>query len=427
MKLTKTELDALVYNGNGRSSQVRWDESVAPGFGVRILPSGTKTFVLKYRHRGKPRWYNIGRYGPITLVQASKRAREVYLEIKAGKDPQGERGATKLGVTLEAFSKTYMKRHAKARKRSWEKDEQLLRIYILPKLGKQALADITRSKIANFHADVGQEQPTTANRCLALLSKMFNEAIKWGALPETAANPARGVEKFKEISRDRFLDPKELPALAAAINREGIYIRGYFWLLLLTGLRKGELRTLKWADVDLDEGRLRIGKTKSGKPHYLPLSPPAITVLKAIPREHENPYVFCGMKKGKPLVDLKKPWERIIGNASLQTLGITLEDIAQGTMPETVGELPPIDAEEFWETIHEKAGFSDLRIHDLRRTVGSWMAQHGHSLALIGRVLNHSSPQVTQVYARFSDAPVQKAMEEHGKLLEGVIEIGADA
>jgi integrase len=144
-------------------------------------------------------------------------------------------------------------------------------------------------------------------------------------------------------------------------------------------MRKSELLEAKWKDIDWDRKELRLADTKAGRIHYVPLSEPAIAVLRQIPRIEGNPYIIVGKKEGSHLVNIYKPWNRI----------------------------------------RKSAGVDDVRLHDLRRTLGSWMAQSGNSLHLIGRVLNHSSQATTAVYARFAQDNVRDALESHGKKIMG--------
>jgi integrase len=211
---------------------------------------------------------------------------------------------------------------------------------------------------------------------LALVRKMLNLASAWGYVDDGWQNPSRGIPMHKEKSRDRWLTADELPRLAQAIDAEAnVYARAAIWLYLLTGVRKSELLNLKWADIDWDRGELHLGDTKAGRPHFVPLSRAALAVLQTIPKQEDNPYVICGNRKGRPLVNITKPWVRI----------------------------------------KQAAGVEDVRLHDLRRTVGSWLAQAGNDLHLIGKVLNHSQLPTTAVYARFSQDVVHQALEAHGE------------
>jgi integrase len=205
---------------------------------------------------------------------------------------------------------------------------------------------------------------------------MLNKAKIWGFVPENYGNPAFGVQMNHEESRERFVTPEELPRLAAAIEQEpDIRMRATLWLFLLTGARKSELLKAKWEDVDLVGRDLRIQNPKQGKPHVYPLSTRAVEVLHQPPRFAGNPFVIVGNKAGQHLVNISKPWSRV----------------------------------------RKRAGLSDVRLHDLRRSVGSWLAISGHSLLEIGKVLGHSSPKTTQIYARLTDQVARIALEGHAE------------
>jgi len=207
---------------------------------------------------------------------------------------------------------------------------------------------------------------------------MFEFARKNGYLPDDHRNPARGIDKFPENKRDRWIKPDEIPQLIEAIsNHQNVNIRGALLLYLLTGLRKRELLRAKWTDIDLAHGELRIPavNSKNKKYHYVPLSKPAIEILNSLPRQEKNPYLLPGRKKGQHLVNIDIPWRKVRKAADLE----------------------------------------DIRLHDLRRTVGSWLATAGHSLHIIGKILNHADSSTTQVYAHLSQDPLKVALEEHGE------------
>jgi len=205
---------------------------------------------------------------------------------------------------------------------------------------------------------------------------MYNLGRKWGLVPVDKANPASGVERFPETKRRRFITPDELPQLSKAIDREADeYVRHAVWLLLLTGLRRGELLNTKWSDIDWKQRTLSIPKTKNGEALLAPLSHAAISRLKTVPQMQGNPYIICGRKAGQHLVNLKDAWGRI----------------------------------------RTAAGLNDLRIHDLRRTVGSWLVRDGASLHLVGSVLNHKDQKTTAGYAYFQTKERHKALDKHGR------------
>jgi len=202
---------------------------------------------------------------------------------------------------------------------------------------------------------------------------MFNLAHFWGMT--SRENPAAGIQMFKEEKRDRYMQPHELPAFMKALKtEENIFLQAFFLLALMTGQRKGELRSMKWADIDFHQNVWRLPETKPGRPHLLPLPTAAVQILEGLPRVSGNEYVFPG-KNGDHLVNVNKAWARI----------------------------------------REAAGFSGLRIHDLRRTLGSYLAASGKSLVLIGKALGHSQVQTTAIYARLDLAPVREALEENAR------------
>jgi integrase len=392
MKLTKRVIDTASYQGKSNARYVLWDKDV-PGFGLRIFPSGKKAFVLSYRTQGRKRLMTIGTYGVLTLDQARINARALLAKVETeSADPLADRQRDAQGETMRDLCATYMERHGNAKK-SGPEDQRRIDKHLLPAWGSLKVRAITHADIAALHAKIGKTRPYEANRTLALLSKMFELARRWDFVPKDHSNPARDIDRFKEHKRDRWITPEELPRLAQAINEEPNEVaRHALWLYLLTGARKSELLQARWEHVDWSRAELKLPDTKAGRVHYIPLSSPALTLLREIPREDGNPYILPGRgprsKKDigehepqpAPLVNISKPWSRV----------------------------------------RKAAGVEDVRLHDLRRTVGSWLAQSGNSLHLIGRVLNHSNQSTTAVYARFGEDSVRAALEQHGVRILGV-------
>ena len=379
MHITKRLIDSFVYEGKGGSRDVRWDDRM-PGFGVRIYPSGMKSFVLSYRCQGRKRLMVLGRYGILTLEMARDKARQALVDSIGGCDPLDQRAKRNHGETITDLAQTYIERHAKVHKRTWIADQRAINKYILPAWATKQVQNLERSDVARLHHDVGLTYPVTANRLLELISKMCELARIWGFVDETAINPARGITRFREEKRERFITPQELPRLAEAIDNDpNLFARYALWMFLFTGLRKSELLGAQWNHIDWDAKELTIEDTKNGTPLHLPLSSAAIQVLRQVPRDADNPYIFPGRVDGQHLVNIDKAWRRI----------------------------------------RKAAKIEDVRLHDLRRTVGSWLAQSGNSLHLIGRVLNHKTPSTTQVYARFGNDHVRDALESLGQNLLG--------
>ncbi len=382
VKLTKTRIDQAKYEGKGRSFYALWDTAI-PGFGLRIHPSGRKNFILKYRSDGRQRIANVGVYGHITLDEARRMAKVMAAQIVEGRDPAAEKQKQSIKKTMEGLCEDYLERHAKVHKqKSLRDDVRRIEKVFLPLWGHRTVRSITRDEISALHQEIGERAPYEANRTLAQLSKMFELAKTWGYLDENLANPARRIQKFKEKKRDRWVTPEELPKLAMKIDEESnVYVRAALWLYLLTGVRKSELLAAKWEHVDFHRRELYLPDTKAGRDYYVSLNAEAIAILEDVPRLEGNPYILPGKKEGHHLVNISKPWGRV----------------------------------------RKEAGIEDVRLHDLRRTVGSWLAQDGNSLPIIQKALNHSTITATMVYARMAEDPVRKALDEHGKKVMTVI------
>ena len=198
-------------------------------------------------------------------------------------------------------------------------------------------------------------------------------------------NPAEGINKFDEKKRDVFVAEEELPALALAIDAEpNIYVRAVLWLYLLSGARKSELLKARWDQINWSRRQLKLPITKSGEAQTVALSQPAIAILQATPETEDNPHIFPSRLKGRHLVNIDKAWGRI----------------------------------------RKAAGLEDVRIHDLRRTLGSWLSQDSVDLNQIKEALRHASISTTLTYARLGADPARAAMESHG---EKVMQIAGKA
>jgi integrase len=235
------------------------------------------------------------------------------------------------------LAKAYIEGHAKPKKRSWRHDESTLRRNLLPDFGTWLASQLTSAELAAVHVRIGTKHPYAANILLDVVRKMYN----WGKAPaklirKDVENPVVGIQRFPKRRRRRFITTVEMPRFIDALEREDSeYARHGIWMLLLTGLRMRELLKAKWHDVDWEMGTLFIGLTKNGEPLLAPLSDVALARLRAIPRIAGNPYIICGQKPGD----------------HFKNLGPVLKRVKL------------------------RAGLQNLRVHDLRRTVGSWLAQ----------------------------------------------------
>ncbi len=373
-KLTKRAIDSTAHDGPGW--KVLYDHGGVPGFGVRIR-SHSKTFFCRYRTRGgRQRYHSLGRYGILTVEQARERAREVLAAVAAGEDPAGVRRAERGADTVEKLCNTWLELYGKPHRRTWGEDKRRIEKRIVPAIGHLTPRDVQPADLTSLHIQIGSTEgkPTESNRVLQLYRTIHNWGLEQGILPAGTPNPAEGFKKFREQSRDRFISREEMPKLAEAIGKyPNIYVQGAIWLLLLTGLRKSELLPRRWDEVDMKRRRLLIPDSKGGEPIDASLSEPAMKVLDLLPREKGNPHIFPSRARSH------------------------LKDIRQ--LAEIV----------------KKAKLKNIRPHDLRRTLGSWMAEEGASLLMISRALHHRDLSSVKVYARLQDGAEVEAINDHGE------------
>jgi integrase len=375
-KFTKSQLDSFVYSKN---QNIFWDEFLK-GFAVRVYPTGAKSFIIRYTKSGEKKYLTIGRYPNITLSEAYEIAKDKLLDIAKGKDPVADLSARKKVPTLKKFSAEYITDYAMKVKKSWREDESKLRIHILPLIGEIKITEITSKHCLEVHTTLGKkDQKITANRTLEVLQRVLEIYREWH--DETLINQAKKIKPYPEVKRERFVTHDEMPKLLWSIQQEeNVYIRNLFFLYLLTGRRKSELRLLKWSEVDLKKKSLNLLDPKNGLPISFPLSEEAIKLFKEIPKSVGNSYIFCGKMARQPLANLKSAWTRI----------------------------------------KERANLDDVRIHDLRRSFGSWLAMSGFSLHAIGQLLGHKDSKTTAVYAKFQQDSLQKIVQSQSDELARV-------
>jgi integrase len=374
-KITKRAVDALQPAADGREL-VLWDIELA-GFGVRVQRSDAKTYILKYR-AGKGRTaplrkLTIGKHGaPWTPDQARAEAKRLSGLVAHSKDPAGAKAAAKAASTVADLAQQFIAEHVEAKRKGSTAAEyrRLLDKIILPALGKRKVADVARADITKLH-HANRAAPFQANRCLAVLSKMFNLAERWGLRPD-GSNPCRHVEKFAERKRERMLSPAELARLgdALAAYDGSPYAVAAVKLLIFSGARLGEVLTLKWEWIDFERGVARLPDSKTGA-KTLHLPPPALALLAELRRVEGNRFVIVGSVAGAPIVNIQNSWQ----------------------------------------AIRKAAGLDDLRLHDLRHSFASVGAATGLSLLVIGRLLGHSQPGTTARYAHFADDPLKSAAD----------------
>ena len=386
MKLTKRTVDALTYDRKS-GGKYAWDDDLA-GFGVRVYPTGRKSFVVGYRADGRQRFHTLGRFGEMTVHEARTRALEVLASVRRGDDPSGERIAYQQSPTMKDLAERYMREHARPRKKPLgvENDARVWRKHVLPRLGKKKVADVTRADVFQLHARWAMKTPIQANRSIAVLSKAFNLCEIWGWRPD-GSNPVRHVPRFPENKRERYLSEAELLRLAEALNEvERLQLEEP------AADRRDPAHPADRLPLRRDQG---AGVVRGGLPSPVPAPrgqqdgqeddlplqrrPPG-------PRRHRagragNPFVIVGANEGGHLRGLSRPWFRI----------------------------------------RKRAGLDDVRLHDLRHTYASIGAGLGLSLPMIGNLLGHTVPATTQRYAHLAAHPMLEAAERIGDSLDAAM------
>jgi integrase len=381
-KLTKSVVESLAC---GTEEYVIWD-SALPGFGIRVKPSNVKSYIVQYRNRktGASRRKTIGQHGPLlTFHKAKERARIILADALKGNDPVADDRTVRDAPTMRQLAADYLEQHAvpKKRARSVKNDRSMIDRIILPRLGSKKVVAVQSRDIQSLHVSM-RITPYQANRLLALLSKMLSLAVKWGWRSD---NPVKGIERFQEERRERWLSDRELSQLLSVlISHPNQRAANAVRLQLLTGARLGEVLKARWSDFDLERGvwTKPSHHTKQKRTEHIPLSGPTLTLLTDM-REKADPHeanLLPGNASGRPLQDIKK----------------------------------------FWKVVTAQAGIADYRLHDNRHTHASHLVSSGLSLEIVGRLLGHTNPTTTKRYAHIADSPLRAATERFGAKLDAL-------
>lgn len=411
MRLTKRTVDSLKTTG---TEYVAWDADIA-GFGVRVRPSGAKTYIVQYRagagRKAPTRKLTLGAVGKLTPDEARVLARKAVGSIAHGADPAGQRAEDRKGMTFAELAQAFLSDHVGAKRRAGTARHyrDILERIAVPALGTMKAERVKRQDLAKLHLK-WKRTPFQANRIVAVVGSMYSFACKRGLIAD-GLNPARGIEKFTEDGRERFLSTDELVRLGAAIRKAettgiawnvneakptskhvpkrkrrtviGPHAAAAIRLLLFTGCRLREILHLKWEHVDFERGLLFLPDSKTGKKTVV-LNAPALAVLNGLDRIGK--YVVAGDDPDEPRTDLKRPWAMVTREADL----------------------------------------AGLRIHDLRHSFASFGAGGGLGLPIVGKLLGHANAVTTARYAHLDADPLRAASERIGSTIAAALGEASD-
>lgn len=382
INFTKTTITKLPTPAVGRE---HYSDARYPGLMLTVYSTGRRAWKLYRRVGGVPTRLALGEWPSCTVEIARKAATRMAGAIATGVNPAKDKREARQkaieqvrkGMLFGELFEAYLG-FAKGRKKSWQADEDQRRRYLADWQGRE-VSSITRQEVAARHAKIGATAPYAANRTAAMLSAVFNFGID--TLGRTEVNPASRIKRFAEQSRERVLRHDELQSFFVALNHDDTpeLWRDFFTLALMTGARRANVMAMKWADLELQRGLWRIGgdESKNKEPLVCILHPAAVEILcrraaenSARGPEGQSHYVFPGDGKLGHVTDPTKPWRNLL----------------------------------------ERASITNLRVHDLRRTFGSWQVDTGASLPIIGASLGHKDLSTTRIYARLSQGPVRASV-----------------
>lgn len=366
-----------------RASRYEVRDTEVNGLVLRVTPAGVRSFsvVAWVPARQRPERVTLGRFPTVSIDTARKRARQIVGTIAEGRSPAAERNAVREEDTFEAAFNAYVEQHAKAKLKAKQQKEvaQLYDNWLVPaKVHTKRLRDFKFADLETLHVRIGKghKHPRAANKVVALVRAVYKHAAKRGA--HGIANPATGIEQFHIASRTRFLQADEMQRFFAALDDTAQPEQDMVRLMLATGVRLGNLLAARFDQFDLvgdnPTWTIQGSETKNKQMHVIPLQAETVDLV----------------QRRRKLAPRGSPW-------------------LWPSSRSRSGHVETIDAE--WRALLDRAGIDNLRRHDIRRTVGSWLAINGANMPVIGRALGHSSIYATQVYARLTLDPVRQAMQ----------------
>jgi integrase len=382
------------------------------GFGIRVLPSGVKTWFFIYRIDGKRRFMNLGHYPGISLSDARRKYRASFDLYEQGKDPAALADQTKeerrKAPTVAKLVTEYIGRHAKRFKKSWEKDEEILNRDVIPAWGNRKAAGITKGDVIRLlEGIVDRGAPAMANNCFQIVRKMFNWAVEKDILPHT---PCTGIKlPSPKLSRERSLTGDEIRALWTGLNTCAISdeSRRALKLILVTAQRPGEVIGMHTREFDDRWWTIPAERAKNGKTHRVYLTDTALSLIGELKVTDSE----TGEEKDKGYI-FPTPHTQKEQSIDAHALAVTVRRNLALLVLDKDGN----------PSTENRLGIAHFTPHDLRRTAATFMASMGTMNEVIDAILNHAKQGVIRVYNQYRyDKEKQLALETWERKLTSIL------
>ena len=389
IKLTAAVVRAAKGPTDGKSAYTLLSDTVDKGLGLRTTRAGAKAYTFSYTTKsGIPRGKTIGDVADWPLPMAREEARRLRRIVDQGGDPMGDLHASRVAPTIADLVGKWREEAApKLRPRTRKGLESLLRLYILPKLGKMKVAEVERDDVERFHRAI--KAKVSANRAVTLVHRLLKLATIWKM--RSGDNPAFAIERNQEHGRERFLETEELERLISAVatcrNRQAANVVS---LQLMTGSRIGEVLAMRWEQLSFQRAvwTKPASATKQKSLHAPPFSAPVLQLLSEIREAAEG-----GPRAYRPS---ECPW----------------------VFPNRRGDGHLGSIKNSWATICKAAQLTNLRSHDLRHAFATYLVSSGVSLFVVGKLLGHRQPQTTARYSHAELDPLRAAADKVAARIE---------
>ncbi len=355
-------------------------DTIVRGFCLMVTKTGFKSFYLNRTINYRSVRIYIGPFPDLPVEMARKKAEEFAAQVALGIDPQDKRRQKRQELTLGELMEKYLERHAKPHKKSWAYDEGLYDRYLVH-WAKRRLSTLTRDDIEDLHKKIGRDNgQTIANRVLTLVKTLFNKANEWDDFKQDS--PGRGIKKYKEKKRDRYVTKEEMPVFMGTLEKyPNTDFKDYVLVSLFTGVRQANILAMRWVDLSLENMTWLIPETKNGKPHLVDLDESLRPILERRMKEQGQ--------------------------------------VREWVFPDPSSKSGHINRQVFhWARFVKQAGLKNLVMHDLRHTHATWMVNSGTDLAIVQIALGHEKIETTKGYAHY--AP-DRTRGERGKAIKAML------